>query len=65
MSSADKNLSVFNSPLPDGKGLKVAIVWAEWNHTVTENLKNGANELLLRAGVSKDHIQIINVPGTF
>ncbi len=65
MSSSNNNLSNFSSPLPDGKLLKVGIVCAEWNNTITSKLFDGALALLQKANISLDNIEIINVPGTF
>lgn len=65
MSSADKNLSVFKSALPDGSGLKVGIVCAEWNDSITSSLLNGAVNLLHKAGLAPQDIVVKHVPGTF
>jgi len=66
MSSADKNLSVFNTEgLPDISTKKFAIVVAEWNSEVTEKLFEGAYETLLKYGASADNIERGNVPGSF
>jgi 6,7-dimethyl-8-ribityllumazine synthase len=66
MSSADKNLSVFNTEgLPDISIKKFAIVVAEWNSEVTEKLFEGAYETLLKYGASADNIERGNVPGSF
>jgi 6,7-dimethyl-8-ribityllumazine synthase len=65
MSSVNKNLSEFSSPLPDGSKFKVAIVWAEWNEEITSAVKEGAFELLVKAGVNSKNIIQRSVPGTF
>ena len=65
MSSADKNLSEFSSPLPDGSAYKIGIVCAEWNEKITSALYNGAISLLQSSGVLTDHISTRYVPGTF
>jgi 6,7-dimethyl-8-ribityllumazine synthase len=66
MSSLNKSLSVFEgTEIPSGKGYKVGIVWAEWNHTVTHALMQGAMDLLLKQGVQEDEIFIHTVPGSF
>lgn len=66
MSSADKNLSdvTINSSVDVSK-FKFGIVVAEWNEQVTESLYSGAYQTLTGAGVSRDHIERMNVPGTF
>lgn len=65
MSSKNKNLSVFTSSTPSGKGCSVGLVVAEWNHEVTFALRDGAVELLKKAGVKKDDIHLYYVPGSY
>jgi len=66
MSSADKNLSVFNTDsLPDITEKKFAIVVAEWNSEVTEKLFEGAYQTLIRYGAKPENIERGNVPGSF
>jgi 6,7-dimethyl-8-ribityllumazine synthase len=65
MSSADKNLSVFSSELPDGSKYRVAIVCAEWNIAITGKLLQGALSQLQSAGVNPSRIITRMVPGTF
>ena len=66
MATAHTNLSAFNpEEVPSGKGLRIAVVVAEWNQQITENLFQGAEEALLACGVSKDNILRTNVPGSF
>ena len=48
-----------------GAGLKFAIVVARFNEFVTERLEAGALEALTAAGVSREDISIIKVPGAF
>ena len=66
MSSADKNLSdVKLSGEIDVSKYTFGIVVAEWNDQVTEALYSGAYQTLLGAGVDRDRIERMNVPGTF
>lgn len=65
MSSVDKNLSVFSSPLPDGSSYKLGIVCAEWNDKITSSLYKGAVSVLQQAGVLSHNIVTHYVPGTF
>ena len=44
---------------------KVAIVVAEWNAFITENLLKGCEETLLKEGVKQENIEIVRVPGAF
>lgn len=49
----------------DGKGLKIAIVTAEFNGFITEQLLKGAHSILLKYGVNDDDIDSVHVPGAF
>lgn len=48
-----------------GKGLKVAVVTAEFNEYFTDKLLEGAADTLIRSGVSQKDILVIKVPGSF
>jgi 6,7-dimethyl-8-ribityllumazine synthase len=48
-----------------GAGLKFAIVVAKFNDFITERLQAGALEALKAAGVERDDICVIKVPGSF
>ena len=66
MSSSQKNLSQFEgNEIPNGKGMRIGIVVAEWNTAITGALFDGAVQTLVKNGVSKDDIIIIKVPGSF
>ena len=65
MSSALKNLSVFNPQNTDATGKSFAVVVSEWNSEVTEALKNGAIDTLIELGAKKEDIWVEYVPGTF
>lgn len=66
MATVHSNLSVYDkSEVPSGVGKKIALVVAEWNAAITENLYKGAFETLLDCGVSSADIFRINVPGSF
>ncbi|MEP6758668.1 MAG: 6,7-dimethyl-8-ribityllumazine synthase [Actinomycetota bacterium] len=49
----------------DGTGLRVALVAARFNESVTTALVQGALEGLARAGVDDDDVLVIWVPGAF
>ena len=54
MATAHTDLSAFDpKKIPSGKGWKIAIVVAEWNKQITENLYLGAEETLVACGVEK------------
>lgn len=66
MATAMVNLSEFNpDEIPSGKSLKIALVVAEWNREITENLFLGAKEALLACGLLENNILRLNVPGSF
>jgi len=66
MSSADKNLSVFQTNgLPDISKKKFGILVAEWNSEVTEKLFEGAYKTLVEYGALPENIERGNVPGSF
>ncbi|MCH5318320.1 MAG: 6,7-dimethyl-8-ribityllumazine synthase [Paramuribaculum sp.] len=46
-----------------GKDVKIAIVTAEWNGRITDELERGARERLLASGVSDENIRTLKVPG--
>lgn len=54
-----------NHDVPDAKGMKFGIVYAEWNPEVTTALKNGAVDTLVKYGANREDILIEVVPGTF
>lgn len=66
MASALKNLSDYEiKSIPNGKGMKVAIVISEWNTEVTEALYKGAYATLIKHGVLEEDILKKYVPGSF
>jgi 6,7-dimethyl-8-ribityllumazine synthase len=50
---------------PAGEGLRIGIVLARFNQSVTERLLAGAMEALLHHGVADDAIDVTTVPGAF
>tara|TARA_S200000501_G_scaffold71883_1_gene63885 strand:- start:126 stop:599 length:474 start_codon:yes stop_codon:yes gene_type:complete len=66
MASANKNISSYNDlNIPDGKDLRIAIVVAQWNQSITNKLYLGAKETLLKHNVVAENIVKFNVPGSF
>ncbi len=49
----------------DGTGLRVGIVVARFNETVTTALLDGALQALAHAGVADDGVTVVWVPGAF
>ncbi len=49
----------------DGTGLRVGIVVARFNRSITEGLLAGALDALARHGVNDDDVAIVHVPGAF
>jgi len=66
MASELKNLSVFEGiEIPNAEKMKFGIVWAEWNHTITSALMQGAHNTLLANGAKAENIITKTVPGAF
>ncbi len=51
--------------LPDATGLRVALVVARFNPTVTSRLRDGAIEALTVAGAAPEALETFDVPGAF
>lgn len=66
MSSSHKNLSNFEgSEIPNGKGMRIGVVVAEWNIAITGALRDGAIKTLLENGVAEKDVVVKYVPGSF
>lgn len=66
MTTKRKNLShTEGSKTPSAKGMKIAIVYAEWNYAITNALRKGAHETLIKNGIDKKDIIENTVPGSF
>jgi 6,7-dimethyl-8-ribityllumazine synthase len=66
MASELKNLSVFEGiEIPSAEKMKFGIVWAEWNHTITSALMQGAYNTLSANGAKAENIITKTVPGAF
>jgi 6,7-dimethyl-8-ribityllumazine synthase len=66
MSTADKHLSHYDpAGVPSGAGRRFALVISEWNIGITDALRRGARETLLRHGVAEADIAERWVPGSF
>ena len=66
MATALQNLSDYNpETVPDASRLRFAIVVSEWNPEITEKLKEGAYNTLLKHGAKPENITIAYVPGSF
>lgn len=63
---ASTDLSYYDpASVPNGKGMRIALVVSEWNHEITEGLRAGAHDTLLKLGVSQADITTTMVPGSF
>ncbi len=60
--SVDKHV-VFNNI--DGRGMKIAIVVANWNIEITESLEKWCVRGLLDSGVERNDIVVEHVPGSY
>lgn len=66
MATALSNLSNYDEEgIPSGKGLKIALVVAEWNAEITDNLRLGAHATLIDCGVDETDVFTTKVPGSF
>ena len=66
MSSAHKNLSIFNTEnIPNISWKKFVVIVAEWNADITEPLAQGAIDTLLKHGAKEANILKVYVPGSF
>ncbi len=63
MASRDASPPLVN--LPDGSSFKIGIAVAQWNSDVTHSLLQGAKDILKKAGVKEENIEVIEVPGSF
>lgn len=63
---ATKNLSEYDaSRVPNGEGLRVAVLTSEWNPEVTGGMERGAVSTLRQNGVRDEDIDVRHVPGSF
>lgn len=65
MATKNKNLSVFETPVPSAVNMRFGIVVSEWNHEITGALLAGALKTLRDAGCPDQSIRVRNVPGSF
>ena len=66
MATEYQNLTDYNPEnVPDASAMRFAVVVSEWNPEVTEKLKGGAYNTLLKHGAKAENIWVINVPGSF
>ena len=50
---------------PDGQGLRVAVLTAQWHGDITGRLQAASIETLTAAGVAEDDILLVEVPGAY
>jgi 6,7-dimethyl-8-ribityllumazine synthase len=66
MATAGNNLSQYDpTSVPSGAGLRFGLVVSEWNHAITDALRRGARETLLKHGVREEDVVERWVPGSF
>ena len=66
MASANNNtFSYDDSKVPNGKDLRIALIVAQWNKTITDKLYHGAKKTLLEHNVMAENIVKFEVPGSF
>lgn len=66
MSSADKNLSVYDeNNLSDASEMKFGIIVSDWNEEITHALYEGCYDTLIKHGAKEENIHTLQVPGAF
>ncbi len=66
MATAEHHLSSYDpTSVPSGAGRRFALVVSEWNREITDALRRGARETLLKHGVADADIVETWVPGSF
>lgn len=66
MATVHSNLSDYDaSRVPNASDMRIAIVAAEWNAQITDNLLQGAYDTLIANGANPDHILVERVPGSY
>jgi len=65
MATVNHNLSTKPQNIPDCSGKKVGIVVAKWNSEVTYALLDGAKEALADSRIKANHIEVLEVPGSY
>ncbi len=66
MATAEHHLSEYDpTSVPSGAGLRFALVVSEWNREITDALRAGARETLLKHHVAEKDIVETWVPGSF
>jgi len=63
---ATKNLSAYDKKtVPTAAKMHFAIIVSEWNETITDALREGAYNTLIKHGAKPEHIITDYVPGSF
>jgi len=66
MATQYQNLSNYDpNAVPDAGSMRFAIIVSEWNPAITEKLKEGAYNTLIKYGAKIENIHIVYVPGSF
>ncbi|MGV3638823.1 MAG: 6,7-dimethyl-8-ribityllumazine synthase [Flavobacteriales bacterium] len=66
MATAEHHLSSYDpTSVPSGAGRRFALVVSEWNREITDALRRGARETLLKHEVAAADIVEVWVPGSF
>jgi len=66
MATQHHNLSDYAwEKVPDASGMRFVIIVSEWNSEVTEKLREGAYNTLIKHGAKNENITVVHVPGSF
>ena len=61
-----QNLSDYSPEIiPDASAMRFVIIVSEWNPAITEKLKEGARNTLIKHGAKIENIHTVYVPGSF
>jgi len=66
MATSEHPLSLYDpTGVPSGAGRHFVLVVSEWNHAITDAMRQGARETLLRHQVEPDAVREVWVPGSY
>lgn len=64
MATDYRDLSALATNLKVDKSSKIAVITAEWNSQITDNLKQGCHDKLIALGIPDSNVLHYSVPGT-
>ena len=64
MATDSRDLNALATNLKVDKSSKIAVITAEWNSQITDNLKQGCRDKLIALGIPDSNVLHYSVPGT-